>query len=71
MPSLHSYCDDVGQEFFKELADADISIFECRSIRALIDYKWPLAREYTIKMLFFPFILYLITFIIYSNAFNN
>jgi len=35
----------------------------------VIDYKWPLAREYTIKVLFLPFLLYHLAFLIYSNVF--
>lgn len=39
------------------------------SIQAIIDRKWPLAREYTIKLLFVPFIVYNILFVTYSNVF--
>jgi heme/copper-type cytochrome/quinol oxidase subunit 4 len=71
LPYVHSYQQPVGDEFFNALADADIDIFENKSIQALIDYKWPLAREYTVKMLFIPFILFHLNFIIYSNVFNG
>ena len=37
----------------------------------MIDYKWPLAREYTVKMLFIPFITFHLNFLIYSNVFNG
>lgn len=48
-----------------------MDIFACRSVQALIDYKWPLVREYTIKILFVPFVFYLAIWIIYSNAFSG
>jgi len=37
----------------------------------LIDFKWPLAREFTIKTLFIPFCFYLTVFVTWSNVFNN
>jgi hypothetical protein len=46
-------------------------MFECRSIQSIIDYKWPLCREYTLKLLFVPFIFYGLLWIVYSNAFNG
>jgi hypothetical protein len=39
--------------------------------QAIIDFKWPLAREYTIKVLFIPFCIYLAVFVTWSNVFNN
>jgi len=44
-----------------------IQLFSYRSIQTIIDYKWPLVKEYTIKKLFFPFAVYLIAFFVYSN----
>lgn len=40
-------------------------------IKALIDLKWPLVKEYTVKILFFPFVLYLASFVAFSNVFNG
>ena len=37
----------------------------------MIDYKWALAKEYTIKILFVPFLLYLLTFLAYSNLLDG
>ena len=72
MPNLHSYSDVNSHEFFLKLADFDdMEIFNSRSIKALIDYKYPLCREFTVKILFMPFIFYLCTFIIYSNIFQG
>lgn len=72
VPNLHSYSDEVSTKFFEALAEVDdLSLFSCLSIRALIDYKYPLTREYTVKILFIPFVMYLITFIVYSNRFRG
>jgi hypothetical protein len=50
------------------LGDSEnIEFFNHKSIQTLIDYKWPLVKEYTIKKLFFPFAIYLATFFIFSN----
>ena len=69
---IHCYSEKVGDDFFNALADCNnIQLFKYRSLQTIIDYKWPLAREYTIKLLFVPFCMYLAIFIVYSNAFNG
>ena len=69
---VHCYTEDVGNEFFEALADSgDAELFNHRSVQAIIDFKWPLAREFTIKVLFIPFCLYLAIFVTWSNVFNN
>jgi hypothetical protein len=49
----------------------DIDLFSNKVIRYLIDYKWPLVKEYTVKMLFIPYLFYLAFFIAFSNVFNG
>jgi len=69
---VHCYTEDVGNEFFEALAETgDASLFQHRSVQAIIDFKWPLAREFTIKVLFIPFCLYLGVFVTWSNVFNS
>jgi hypothetical protein len=69
---VHCYTEDVGNEFFEALSETgDASLFQHRSVQAIIDFKWPLAREFTIKVLFIPFCLYLAVFVTWSNVFNN
>lgn len=69
---VHCYTEKVGTDFFNALADSEqLSLFGHRSVQALIDWKWPLAKEYTIKVLFVPFCFYLAIFVAWSNAFNN
>lgn len=48
-----------------------MSIFQNEAIRVLIDYKWPLVKKYTVILLFIPFLIYLATFIAFSNVFNG
>jgi hypothetical protein len=69
---VHSYLEDVGNEFFDALSSTeDLNLFSYRSVQAIIDFKWPLAREYTMKVLFFPFCCYLAVFVTWSNVFNG
>ena len=59
LPRLHCYGDKAGDEFFSALADTeDIELFNSRSIQTIIDYKWPLVRQFTIYRLFLPFIAF-------------
>jgi hypothetical protein len=64
IPQLHCYQEKVGDEFFKSLGDTkDIEFFKYKSVQAIIDYKWPLAREYTFKILFIQFLIFMGVFI--------
>ena len=44
-----------------------MELFELRSIRTLIDYQWPDARDYTKMYLKFPFAFYLVLYWTYTN----
>jgi hypothetical protein len=69
---VHTYTDDVAVKFFDALAEtSDLSLFSHRSVQAIIEFKWPLVREFTIKVLFIPFCIYLAVFVTWSNFFNN
>jgi hypothetical protein len=74
LPYLHQLSVERCIYFFqalrdlKENKDGDhFEIFELKSIRLLIEYHWPLSKEYTIKKLFIPFVVYLIAFWFYTN----
>lgn len=72
LPELHCYDTLPGDQFMEALADTDnIEYFANRGIQTIIDFKWPLAKEYTIKKLFIPFIAYLICFFVYSNLISE
>jgi hypothetical protein len=69
---LHCYTEEVANKFFDKLSQtSDLSLFSYRSVQSIIDFKWPLAREYTMKVLFFPFCIYLAVFVTWSNVFNQ
>lgn len=44
-----------------------MELFDSKAIRRVIEYKWPLTREYTIRKLFIPFILFLTFYLVYMN----
>lgn len=45
----------------------DMELFNQKVIKRLIEFKWPLVKEYTIRKLFFPFIGFLLIYLIYMN----
>ena len=58
----------MAKEFFGALAKTeDMEIFNRKAIRRVIEYKWPLTREYTVKRLFLPFITFLSFYLVYMN----
>jgi hypothetical protein len=71
IPEIHCFQEERSLEFFNVLSGVgNLKFFENEVIQALIDFQWPLVKEYTIKVLLIPFILQLTTFIIFANAFN-
>lgn len=72
IPEIHSFIEERSSEFFNVLSKVgNLEIFSNEVIKALIDFKWPLVKEYTIKILFIPFMFYLAIFITFSNVFNG
>lgn len=68
MPKIHTMTESIAQEFMESLADTeDLEIFDSKVVRRLIEYKWPLVREHTIKKLFVPFALFLAFYVVYMN----
>jgi uncharacterized membrane protein len=65
---MHQYDNELCQEFFSALAETeDMSLFDNKGIINLIEFRWPLAREYVIKRLFVPFVIFLFTFVLYMG----
>ena len=66
---VHSHSkDNISQKFFDCLADTeDMDIFNKQVIRKLIEFKWPLIKEFLIKKLFIPYIMFLATYVFYMN----
>jgi hypothetical protein len=72
LPELHSFVEARSAQFFNVLSRVeDMNIFSNTVIKALIDLKWPLVKEYTVKFLFVPFFFYLMSFVAFSNVFNG
>ena len=44
-----------------------MELFNSKTIKKLIEFKWPLTKEYTIKKLFVPFILFQFFYLFYMN----
>ena len=69
MPILHQYDDPVCNEFFNALAGTeDMSLFNNKGIKMLIEFRWPLARSYIVKRMFLPFVFFLSTFVFYMGT---
>jgi hypothetical protein len=69
IPAVHCFQEKIGDEFFDNLARVErINMFENNIIMSIIDYKWPLVKKYTTRFLFIPFVVYLASFIVFSNV---
>jgi Polycystin cation channel len=66
--ALHTYTSEHSDNFFNKLKDCDnYEIFEQSAIKKIIEFKWPLTREYTIKKQLIPYLVFMFTFLIYMN----
>jgi hypothetical protein len=45
-----------------------MTIFENKGIRKLIEYRWPLVREYVKKRLFVPFVIFLVSVSLFMST---
>jgi hypothetical protein len=48
-----------------------MELFNRKVVRKIIEFKWPLAREYTIKKQLIPFLIFQLTYLVYVNEFYN
>lgn len=68
IPNIHTYKSEMANKFFEAIAETeDMEIFNKKAIKKIIEYKWPLTREYTVKKLFVPFVLFLAFYLVYMN----
>jgi hypothetical protein len=68
IPAIYHYADSMFYDFFNQLANTDqYEIFEQRVIQKIIEYNYPLVKEWTIRKLLRPFILFQITLFVYLN----
>ena len=75
LPFIHSYNGEGFKHangLFKELSETnDLKLFSSKTVQYLIDFNWRNTKIYTICLLFIPFLLFLGTFIAYSNVYNG
>jgi hypothetical protein len=75
LPFLHSFNGEGfkhAQGLFRELAEANhLGIFTSKAAQCIIDFNWQLTKNYAIIFLFIPYVLFLGTFIAYSNVYNG
>lgn len=71
LPQVHSSANKISRRFFDALAQVDsMDLFTSRTVQVLVDYKWPLVRKYTVIYMLIPFVIFHLTFIVYSNVLN-
>ena len=44
-----------------------MELFEQIAIKKIIEFKWPLTREFTIKKLMLPYLAFMATYLVYMN----
>jgi hypothetical protein len=72
IPKMHTFTNEEANLFMEQLAETDdMELFNRKVVRKIIEFKWPLAREYTIKKQLIPFLLFQITYLIWVNEFYN
>mmetsp|Transcript_9029 Transcript_9029/g.8461 ORF Transcript_9029/g.8461 Transcript_9029/m.8461 type:complete len:293 (-) Transcript_9029:459-1337(-) len=69
IPHVHKYLNDNADNILDALANTDqIELFDCISVRSVIEMKWPIVRAGIVKRLFIPYLLFLLAFLIYSTT---
>ncbi len=66
---LHQFDSEIPNNFFEALANTqDMALFDNLGIKMLIEFRWPLVKEFVIKRLFIPFVAFLFTFSFYMST---
>lgn len=66
--TLHSYTHENTDKFFEALSDCtNYELFEQAAIKKIIEFKWPLLKEFTIKTLLLPYMAFMCTCLYYFN----
>lgn len=70
MTGPHTYSNEDSEKFFEALANCqDMTIFNEVAIRKIIDFKWVLAKKYTIRKLLLPYLSFMFVYLCYMNYF--
>lgn len=68
LPRLYNFQDELCDKFFLALASNDqLHIFQNKAIQRLIEFNYPLVKEWTIKKLFIPFMTFQAFLFFYLN----
>ena len=68
IPEIHKYINENADNILEALACTnEIRLFDCQTIRSLVELKYPLIRKHTIQKLFIPYIFFLLGFLYYST----
>jgi hypothetical protein len=68
IPQYHKIDTKVSEDFFAALSNSDdMRLFETTAVKKLIVFEWPLVLRYTLYKLFFPFVAYLIFYMLYMH----
>ena len=65
---MHSFTDQCAVDFMTNLSESeDMKLFELTVIKKLIDFKWPMVKSYIIKRLMIPYIVFMISYMMFSH----
>ncbi|CDW88225.1 UNKNOWN [Stylonychia lemnae] len=69
IPGSYHYLDPDFIKVFKGLAQAETyEIFDNRAIKTMIDFNFPIVRNFLLMFLILPFTLFHISFVVYMNV---
>ena len=72
LPEVYKFDSAISLEMFEMLANVkNLDLFANSTIKAIIDHKWAIVKYYIKLLLFAPFVLYLLTFIAFSNVLDG
>ena len=67
LPHLHKYENNIADNFLEELAETEcIELFSNTSVQAIIELKWPTVKTAIKKYLFYPYLCFILSFLIYT-----
>lgn len=59
LPGVYHQNDGEFHEVFEKLAETEmIEFFDLRSVQKIVDFNYPLVREFIVKKLFLPFVIF-------------
>lgn len=67
LPEIHKFTNKNAVKFLEALSQTEsIELFNNVSVRAMIEFKWPQIKTAIKRALFYPYLLFLFSFLIYS-----